>query len=86
MPWTLRARLAYAHDWVSNPQAAAAFQVLPGANFTVTGATPAHDSALLAAGSELKVTSSVTLGGKFETQLAAHSQTYAGIGTVRVAW
>lgn len=86
MPWTLRARAAYAHDWVSDPQAAAAFQVLPGANFIVTGATPAKDSALLSAGSELKVTRSITLGSKFETQFAAHGQTYAGIGTVRVAW
>ena len=86
MPWTLRARAAYAHDWVSNPSAAAAFQVLPGSNFTVTGAAPAKDSALLSAGSELKVTRSVTLGAKLESQLAAHSQTYAGTGTVRYAW
>jgi uncharacterized protein with beta-barrel porin domain len=87
MPWTLRARAAYAHDWVSNPTASALFQLLgPGSGFIVNGAAPVKDSALLSAGSELKVTKSVTLGAKFESQLAPHSQTYAGTGTVRVAW
>ena len=87
MPWTLRARVAYAHDWVSNPTASAIFQLLgPGSGFIVNGAAPVKDSALLSAGSELKVTKSVTVGAKFESQLAQHSQTYAGTGTVRVAW
>ena len=87
MPWTLRARAAYAHDWVSNPSASAVFQLLgPGSGFIVNGAAPVKDSALLSAGSELKVTKSVTVGAKFESQLAQHSQTYAGTGTVRVAW
>ena len=38
---TLRGRLAWAHDWVSNPTLAAAFLALPGTNFIVNGATPA---------------------------------------------
>ena len=37
MPLMLRARLAWAHDWVSNPALGAAFQSLPGASFTVNG-------------------------------------------------
>ena len=40
---TLRGRLAWAHDWVSDPSLAAVFQALPGASFIVTGATPAKD-------------------------------------------
>src|SRR5262249_3989218 len=87
MPWTLRARVAYAHDWVSDPTANVAFQLLgPGSGFIGNGAAPVKDSALLSAGSELHVTRSITLGAKFESQLAAHSQTYAGTGTVKVAW
>ena len=43
---TLRARLAWAHDWVSDPTLAAVFQTLPGASFIVNGATPAKNSAL----------------------------------------
>ena len=36
----LRARLAWAHDWVSDPTLAAVFQALPGASFIVNGAAP----------------------------------------------
>jgi outer membrane autotransporter protein len=38
---TLRARVAWAHDWISDPSLAALFQTLPGASFIVNGATPA---------------------------------------------
>jgi autotransporter-associated beta strand protein len=34
---TLRSRLAWAHDWVSDPALAAVFQMLPGASFIVNG-------------------------------------------------
>ena len=37
-PLQLRARLAWAHDWVSNPALDAAFQALPGTSFVVNGA------------------------------------------------
>ena len=40
MPVILRGRLAWAHDWVSNPSLGAVFQALPGSSFTVSGATP----------------------------------------------
>ena len=58
---TLRSRLAWAHDWVSDPSLAAAFQALPGASFIVNGAAPAKDSALASAGAELKLANGVTL-------------------------
>ena len=38
----LRARLAWAHDWVTDPVLGAVFQTLPGASFIVNGATPAR--------------------------------------------
>jgi autotransporter-associated beta strand protein len=83
---TLRARLAWAHDWVSNPALAAAFQALPGTSFIVNGATPAKDSALASAGAELRLVNGVTLSGKFDGEFARGSQTYAGTGTIRYAW
>jgi outer membrane autotransporter protein len=83
---TLRARVAWAHDWVSNPALAAAFQALPGTNFIVIGATPAKDSALASAGAELRLVNGVTLLGKFDGEFARGSQTYAGTGTIRYAW
>jgi hypothetical protein len=50
----LRGKLAWAHDWITDPSLAALFQALPGASFIVNGATPAKDSALASAGAELR--------------------------------
>jgi hypothetical protein len=38
---SIRARLAWAHDWVTDPALASVFQTLPGPSFIVNGATPA---------------------------------------------
>jgi outer membrane autotransporter protein len=83
---TMRARLAWAHDWISDPTLAALFQTLPGAGFVVNGATPAKNSALTSAGVELRLANGVALIGKFDGEFASHSSTYAGTGTVRYAW
>jgi autotransporter-associated beta strand protein len=83
---TMRARLAWAHDWISDPTLAALFQTLPGAGFVVNGATPAKNSALTSAGAELRLANGVALIGKFDGEFASHSSTYAGTGAVRYAW
>jgi outer membrane autotransporter protein len=83
---TLRARLAWAHDWVSDPTLAPVFQALPGANFVVNGAAPAKNSALASAGTELRLANGISLLGKFDGEFASRSSTYAGTGTVRYAW
>jgi len=83
---TLRARVAWAHDWISDPTLAAVFQALPGASFLVNGATPAKNSALTSAGAELRLANGVSLLAKFDGEFAAHSSTYAGTGTVRYTW
>ena len=83
---TLRARVAWAHDWISDPSLAAVFQTLPGASFIVNGATPAEVRAEFFAGAELRLANGVTLIGKFDGEFASHSSTYAGTGTVRYTW
>jgi outer membrane autotransporter protein len=82
----LRGRVAWAHDWVSDPSLLPAFQALPGASFIVNGATPAKNSALASAGAELRLANGVSLLAKFDGEFAAHSTTYAGTGTVRYVW
>ncbi len=86
MPLILRARAAWAHDFVSNPALSAAFEALPGGSFTVNGAPIAHDSALTSAGAELFLTPRWTLLAKFDGEFANGSQTYAGSGTLRYSW
>jgi uncharacterized protein with beta-barrel porin domain len=79
-------RLAWAHDFVSNPSLSAAFEALPGAGFTVSGAPIPHDSALTTAGAQLFLTPDWTLLAKFDGEFAPGSQTYAGTGTLRYTW
>jgi outer membrane autotransporter protein len=83
---TLRCKLAWAHDWITDPTLAAVFQALPGAGFIVNGATPAKDSALASAGAELRLANGVSLSAKFDGEFASRAQTYAGTGAVRYAW
>lgn len=86
MPVQLRARVAWAHDWVTNPTLGAVFQALPGAAFTVNGAAPPKNSALTTAGAQFYLTPQLSFLVKFEGEFASGSQTYAGTGTVRYQW
>lgn len=86
MPVILRGRLAWAHDWVSNPALSASFESLPGSSFTVNGAPIPHDSALTSAGAQLFFTPSWSFTAKFDGEFAPGSQTYAGSGTLRYTW
>ena len=86
LPLILRGRLAWAHDWVSNPALTAVFQTLPGASFVVNGAPLPANSALASAGAELKLNAKWSLLGKFDGEFAAGSQTYGGTGTLRYTW
>jgi outer membrane autotransporter protein len=85
-PLILFGRLAWAHDFVSNPTLSAAFEALPGGTFTVNGAPIPRDSALTTAGAKLFLTPQWTLLAKFEGEFAPGSQTYAGTGTLRYSW
>ena len=71
---------------MSNPTLAAAFLALPGTSFIVNGATPAHDSALVSTGAELRFANGWSLAGKFDGEFAAGAQTYAGSATARFQW
>ena len=83
---TLRSRLAWAHDSNTDRPVTAAFQALPGASFTVNGARPAADAALVSAGAEMAWLNGLSLAGTFEGEFSNTTQTYAGKGTVRYAW
>jgi outer membrane autotransporter protein len=86
MPLILRARAAWAHDWVSTPSLTATFEALPGANFIVNGAAIPANSALATLSAELRLTAAWSLGAQFDGEIATGSQTYAGTGTLRYTW
>ena len=83
---TLRGRLAWAHDSNTNRLVNAAFQTLPGAAFTVSGAQPAADSALLGGRAEMTWRNGLALAGTVEGEFSRSTQTYTGKGTVRYEW
>jgi outer membrane autotransporter protein len=83
---TLRGRAAWAHDFDTGRAIAAGFQALPGFGFTVIGASPAPDSALVSAGAELKFRNGVALRAKFDGEFAGRSNVYGGSGGVYVSW
>jgi uncharacterized protein with beta-barrel porin domain len=86
LPLILRARLAWAHDWVSNPALGAAFQALPGGAFTVNGAAVPANSALTSAGAQVFFRPNWSLEAKFEGEFAKTAQTYGASGTLRYVW
>ncbi|WP_247554278.1 autotransporter-associated beta strand repeat-containing protein [Bradyrhizobium sp. 138] len=83
---TLRGRLAWAHDTNTSRFVNAAFQTLPGAAFTVSGARPAADSALAGGRAELKWRNGLSLAGTVEGEFSRSTRTYTGKGTVRYEW
>jgi len=82
----LRGRVAWAHDWITDPSLTAVFQTLPGASFIVSGAAPVHDSSLTSVGAEIKLRNGWAVMAKFDGEFASRSQTYAGTGTLRYTW
>jgi uncharacterized protein with beta-barrel porin domain len=82
----LRGRVAWAHDWVSDPTLTPLFQAFPGAGFIVNGAFLPQNSALASAGGELRLANGITLLAKFDGEFASRSSTYGGTGTVRYTW
>jgi uncharacterized protein with beta-barrel porin domain len=83
---TLRGRAAWAHDFNTDRSVAATFQTLPGASFTVNGATPAADAALTTASVEMKWLNGWSVAGTFEGEFSNVTRSYAGKGVVRYAW
>lgn len=83
VPVMLRARLAWAHDWASNPALTAAFQALPGSSFVVNGAAQPSDSALTSIGAEVWLNPSTSILAKFDGEFAGTAQTYGGSARLR---
>ena len=86
MPLILRSKLAWAHDWVTNPALDAVFQSLPAASFIVNGATPPKNSALASAGAQLYFTPRAVVPRQIRWRVRQWSQTYGGTGTLRYQW
>ena len=79
-------RVAWAHDWQSNPNLTATFIGLPTATFVVNGAAPPTDLALLTAGAEWRWRNGWSVMAKFDGEFASRSQTYTGTAQIKYSW
>jgi uncharacterized protein with beta-barrel porin domain len=85
--FSLFGRAAWAHDWNTDTTLNAAYQSsLPGSSFTVTGATPAKDSALFTAGAKLAMRSGWSVMAKLDTEFSQNAHSYVGTARVGYTW
>ncbi|MET4346067.1 autotransporter-associated beta strand protein [Bradyrhizobium sp. RT9b] len=84
--FTLRGRLAWAHDFNPGRNIGATFQTLPGASFVVGGAAQASDSALVTVSVEKKWLNGWSAAATFEGEFSQLTTSYAGKGVVRYSW
>jgi outer membrane autotransporter protein len=83
---TLSSRLAWQHDFNPNQTAQATFIDLPGSTFTVAGAKPAANAALVNTAARVDIGNGVSLEAGFDGTFASNVQVYAGHGRVSYRW
>ncbi|NPV19634.1 autotransporter domain-containing protein [Bradyrhizobium sp. 81013] len=84
--FTLRGRVAWAHDFNPDRSISATFQALPGASFVVNGARQASDAALTSASAEMKWMNGWSAAGTFEGEFSNVTRSYGGKAVVRYSW
>lgn len=84
--FALNSRAAWAHDSNTERSATPTFQSLPGATFTVNGAKPAANGALLSAGAKMVWANGFSVSANFDGEFSNTTASYAGRGTVAYTW
>ena len=84
--FTVKARAAWAHDYIANSAISTGFQQIPDATFDVSGAQPARDWLLLSAGAEFGFQNGFAIGGTFDSAFAENSQNWTGKGRISYRW
>lgn len=79
-------RLAYAHDWTSDPSVQASFQSIDMASFTVNGAEAPSNLALVTAGADIALANQIRLAASFDGSFASGYESYSGNLALRVIW
>jgi fibronectin-binding autotransporter adhesin len=79
-------RASWAHYWARDAAMGVGFAALPDAGFTVRGARPAANAALLSAGVEMPLAPGLTLGARLESELSGNVTQVAGTARLRYAF
>jgi len=83
---TLSGRAAWAHSADTDRSIVAAFQTLPGTSFTVYGAEPDEDSALIDLGAAFAWQNGVSASLGFQGQFSGNYSAYSGSIKLGFAW
>jgi outer membrane autotransporter protein len=83
---TYYARAAWAYQYLRDTSTNVAFLALPAAGFSVQGAQPPANAAVLTLGSVLAFTNRVSIHSKLEGEFGSGSTTYAATGTLQYSW
>jgi uncharacterized protein with beta-barrel porin domain len=80
------ARVAWGHYLMREQTSAVALQAFPGNGFSVQGARPDVDSAILAAGVETEIAPRWMLGARVDSELSTRVREVAGTVRLRYAF
>ncbi|MBW4656998.1 MAG: autotransporter-associated beta strand repeat-containing protein [Kaiparowitsia implicata GSE-PSE-MK54-09C] len=86
MPVTGFVRAAWAHYYQRDADLTAALNGLPGASFAVSGARPDRNAALLAAGADIRLSQTVSLGARIDSELSGNTRRVGGTAQLRVSF
>ncbi|MEW6452742.1 MAG: autotransporter outer membrane beta-barrel domain-containing protein [Pseudomonadota bacterium] len=81
-----KARTAWAFDWQRDRSATPLFQALPGSAFTVYGAAPAANAALVSVGGGMKFRNGWTALASYEGEFSSNTVSNIGKGTLKYEW
>ncbi|WP_164985749.1 autotransporter outer membrane beta-barrel domain-containing protein [Bosea sp. Tri-44] len=85
-PVTGFVRAAWAHYYQRDADLTASLNGLPGASFGVIGARPDRNAALLAAGADIGLSQSVSLGMRVDSELSGNTRRIGGTAQLRVSF
>jgi autotransporter-associated beta strand protein len=85
-PVTGFVRAAWAHYYQRDADLAASINGLPGARFSVTGARPDRNAALIAAGLDVKLSRNVSLGARIDGEMSESTRRIGGTAQLRVSF
>ncbi|WP_164985405.1 autotransporter domain-containing protein [Bosea sp. Tri-39] len=83
-PVTGFVRAAWAHYYQRDADLAASLNGLPGASFAAIGARADRNTALLAAGADIRLSQSVSLGMRVDSELSGNTRRIGGTAQLRV--
>ncbi len=85
-PVTGFVRAAWAHYYQRDAEFSASLNGLPGASFSVSGARPDRNAALIAAGLDVRLSRNVSLGARIDGEMSENTRRLGGTAQLRVSF